>query len=205
MRWYDVFARVYDALLERHYAPAREIAADALDLRSDSVVLDCPTGTGQSLPAIARRLGTEGAIVGVDLSPGMAERARARVARAGWGNVHIVVGDATAVRSATVSVDGRPPDRLLVFLGMSVVPNPAAVLTHLLGLLAPGGRCVLVDVHADPPGPWGRVVERVARADVRRRSWEFLESRCERFERRDLPYDWQDGGQLWLATGIVPG
>ena len=63
MAWYDVFARFYDASLEPHYREQRALAAAALDLTPDSVVLDLPCGTGQSLPHLLER--GAGRILGV--------------------------------------------------------------------------------------------------------------------------------------------
>lgn len=40
-------------------------------------------------------------------------------------------------------------DRLHVFLGMRVFPDMDATFAKLWSLLSPGGRCVIVDVHAE--------------------------------------------------------
>ena len=76
---------------------------------------------------------------------------------------------------------------------------------RIWGVLAPGGRCVIVDVYAERPGFQGRMVNLVARADIRRRSWEPLERVAEGFSRVDLPSLPDHGGQLYLATGTKPG
>jgi len=93
-------------------------------------------------------------------------------------------------------------DRLHVFLGMSVFPNMSAAFDRLWSVLAPGGRAVLVDVHAERLGVRGRLVNHVARADIRRRFWEPLQARAQAFELRDLPFRRQHGGQIKLATGV---
>jgi len=64
---------------------------------------------------------------------------------------------------------------------------------------------VIVDVHAERLGLQGFMVNRIARADIRRRFWEPLERVALRFERGDLPYRSEHGGQIMLATGDKPG
>jgi hypothetical protein len=76
---------------------------------------------------------------------------------------------------------------------------------RLWAVLAPGGRCVLVDVHAERLGLQSWLVNQLAQADIRRRFWEPLERVAVGFERMDLPYRKQHGGQILLATGVKPG
>jgi ubiquinone/menaquinone biosynthesis C-methylase UbiE len=205
MGLYDYFANFYDASLESMYAPYRVIAAEALSLEANSVVLDVPCGTGQSFDALTRGAGAAGVILGVDASEGMLERSRARVQARGWSNVHLVrAGAADVSLQQLQAAAGRDLkiDRLQVFLGMSVFTEPDATFQHLWDLLSPGGRCVLVDVFAERLGIQGWLVNQIARAEIRRRFWEPLERVAERFERRDLPFQKQHGGQIMLATGI---
>ena len=72
-------------------------------------------------------------------------------------------------------------------------------------LLAPGGRCVVVDVHNARPGLQGHLVNLLAGADIRRRSWEPLEGVGSGFARRALPSQPLHGGELFLATAEKPG
>jgi hypothetical protein len=95
-------------------------------------------------------------------------------------------------------------DRLQVFLGLSAFPQWEQAFARLWGLLRVGGRCVIVDVHAERPGLQGRMVNLVARAEIQRKVWEPLQAVAAEgsYERRDLPSRWQHGGQLVLATGV---
>jgi ubiquinone/menaquinone biosynthesis C-methylase UbiE len=208
MSWYDVFSGFYDRSLEPLYRQQRQLAAEALALEPDSLVLDLPCGTGQSFNEIAPRLdpGRGGALVGVDLSAGMLRHAARRVARHGWTNVHLLEHDVHQLDPAALTNAGaaRAPDRLHIFLGMSAFPDYERAFERLWGLLAPGGRCVIVDVHADPLDFQGRMVNLVARADIRRPTWAPLERLALDYERRELPSRKQHGGQMLLATGIKP-
>lgn len=198
MGFYDLFSGIYDASLEPLYAEHRALAADALALTRSSVVLDVPCGTGQSFGVLASRAGT---VLGVDASRGMLQRAAARVSKDGLANVRVVEVRADQLTRAQLAA---APDRLHVFLGMSVFDDPEATFDHLWELLAPGGTCVLVDVHAEKLGVQGWLVNQIARADIRRRFWEPLEKVAKDFERRDLPFRKQHGGQIMLARGRKP-
>ncbi len=207
MGLYDVFSNFYDASLERLYAEQRKLAADALALEPGAKVLDVPCGTGQSFDAIAAELGPEGVLVGVDASAGMLKRATARATSRGFGSVHCIQGDAsTLTLEQLATAAGRPivPTRLHVFLGMSVFRDMERTFQHLWSLLAPGGVCVLVDVHTENLGVQGWLVNQIAGAEIRRRFWEPLEKVAQNFERKPLPYSAKHGGQISLARGRKP-
>ena len=70
---YDATCRRIDALRTR---AMRELA-----LKCGDVVFDVGCGTGSSLPMLAAAVGPAGHVVGVELSPEMAELARQRIAR----------------------------------------------------------------------------------------------------------------------------
>ena len=204
MGWYDLFSGFYDSSLEPLYASQRRAAAEALRLGPESVVLDLPCGTGQSFDALAPRAR---AVVGADLSTGMLSKARARVAKNGWSNVHLLSRDVHAIdRAAIAEAAGREVaiDRLHVFLGMTAFPRHEEAFARLWDLLAPGGRCVIVDVHADPIGFQGRMVNLVARADITRRWWEPLERVARGYERVALESKPEHGGTIYLASGDKP-
>jgi demethylmenaquinone methyltransferase/2-methoxy-6-polyprenyl-1,4-benzoquinol methylase len=199
MLGYDTFSRFYDASVERLYVEARAAAVEALDLSGATCVLDAPTGTGQSLPGLRAAMPAEAALIGLDFSAGMLAKAQARSVP----GARLVQADVRAVDLAAL---GRtePVDRLHVFLGLSVFPDWEVAFERLWGLLAPGGRCVVVDVHADPPGVQGRMVQWTAGADLRRRTWEPLRRLAEGYEERPLSQRWEHGGRIFLASGRRP-
>lgn len=206
MAWYDLFSRVYDASLEPHYREQRRLSAAALDLRPGSVVLDLPCGTGQSFPTILEAIGPTGQVIGADLSAGMLRESARRIARAGWTNVTLIEADVNALTPELLASRHLPrPDRVHCFLGMSVFPQHVAAFERLWDVLEPGGRCVLVDVHAERPGLQGRLVEWLAQADLTRRFWAPLERVGSDFEMRELPSKALHGGTIRLATAVKPG
>lgn len=207
MSWYDFFSRFYDRSLEPLYREQRRLAAEALALAPGQVVLDLPCGTGQSFDELAPRVGPEGALLGVDRSAGMLGKAAARVHAAGWAHVHLLQRDVHGLDAAAVEqalARPRALDRLHIFLGLSALPEWQRAFEHLWTMLAPGGRCVIVDVHAARPDLQGRMVNLVARADIRRQTWTVLERLACNYSRIELPSQKQHGGQLFLASGDKP-
>lgn len=207
MGWYDLFSNFYDRSLEPLYREPRRAAAEALELEPGQAILDLPCGTGQSFAELAERVSPDGVVLGVDFSQGMLDKARGRVDRAGWKHVHLVHSDVHALDGDRLQQTiARPQvDRLHVFLGLTAFPRWEQAFDNLWSLLAPGGRCVIVDVHAERPSFQGRMVNLVARADIRRKGWEPLERVAEGFEKRDLPSLREHGGQLFLALGRKRG
>lgn len=214
MGWYDLFSYVYDRSLEPLYREARGLAAEALHLAPGLTVLDAPTGTGQSLVELARPVLPGGRVIGADVSAGMLARATARVEAAGLSNVTLLQSDVHAVSEAAWAGLAEAPagsparagqvDRLHIFLGLSAFPRWEAAFDALWARLVPGGRCVVVDVHADPLGFQGRMVNLVARADIRRETWAPLQRAGVNFTRHDLPSKKEHGGQLFLAAADKP-
>lgn len=203
MAWYDAFSRFYDSSLEPHYRAQRVAAAAALDLQPGLTVLDVPCGTGQSFPALAQGVGPGGRVVGVDLSAGMLRQAGRRMTQLGAHNIVLAQQDAALLNMAPLGVPVF--HRLHVFLGMSVFLDPQATLANLWNALAPGGRCVLVDVHAEKLGVQGRMVNLLARADITRRFWEPLEALCVDVTRVELPSAPLHGGRIHLVSAVKPG
>jgi ubiquinone/menaquinone biosynthesis C-methylase UbiE len=203
MGYYDVFALFYDSSVAKHYISQRVASQEALDLAPGLTVLDCPAGTGLSFPHIRAGIG-DGLLIGADISSGMLAKAGKKSAAAGWGDtVRLVTGDAATLSASDLGVEGV--DRLHIFLGMTAFPDMAGTFTKLWGLLKPGGRCVIVDVHAETLGFQGRMVNLTARADITRRFWEPLEAVAEGYSRTDLESTPAHGGTMMLAMGTKPG
>jgi demethylmenaquinone methyltransferase/2-methoxy-6-polyprenyl-1,4-benzoquinol methylase len=77
---YRRHAAGYDASARRTMAIRRR-CIELLELRPGERVLDVACGTGLSFAPLAERVGPGGEVVGVELSPDMAQQARARAAR----------------------------------------------------------------------------------------------------------------------------
>jgi ubiquinone/menaquinone biosynthesis C-methylase UbiE len=210
-QFYARWARLYDLLAR---APGvrswRAHAADALSLEAGDTVVEMGCGTGANFPHLRGRVGPEGRVVGVDLTPGMLGVARDRVVQAGWENVAVLAGDAT-----------RPPlrapaDAIVATFLVGMLGDPAAAVERWCDALRPGGRVVLLNasrsehpaatplnllfrgfVRAAAPG--GRTARRSPAAELERRvdaARGALAARADSHEQRRLGL-----GYVRLASG----
>lgn len=96
-----LYDRVRDALMPRFglpdFASESRAVAERLALAPGAVVLDVACGHGNFSVDLARRVGPQGLVVGLDIAGSMLRRAVARVRREGLANVLLVRGDALAL------------------------------------------------------------------------------------------------------------
>jgi ubiquinone/menaquinone biosynthesis C-methylase UbiE len=147
-RRYDRLARfspLFDRLL---FLPPnlRRSAVEHLQLRDGDSVAEIGCGTGISLSYLADAVGPSGRVYGVDLSPGILQRARARCARQGRCNVELYECDAADF------IAPAPLDGALFSLSYNTMPHHRAVLRRAWNALRPGGRLVIMDARL-PSGP----------------------------------------------------
>jgi phosphatidylethanolamine/phosphatidyl-N-methylethanolamine N-methyltransferase len=116
----------------------RERAVNSLKLSAGDTVVEMGCGTGANLPYLYEAVGAGGTVVGIDVTRGMLDRARKRVAAEGWGNVHLVRGDATAPPIGTA-------DAILASFVVGMFETPETVVEDWLALVRSGGRVVLLD------------------------------------------------------------
>jgi demethylmenaquinone methyltransferase/2-methoxy-6-polyprenyl-1,4-benzoquinol methylase len=155
---YDLTSHLYWLIgypLDRY----RREAVVALRLRPGDTVVELGCGTGHNLPLLREAVGAEGRVVGVDLTDAMLARARARVERAGWRNVELVLADAAAL-AWPARVDG-----VISTYALPLVPALDEVVRRAAAALGPGKRMVVVDVAA--PERWPRWMVGVIAALVR--------------------------------------
>jgi demethylmenaquinone methyltransferase/2-methoxy-6-polyprenyl-1,4-benzoquinol methylase len=126
---YDAMNRVMTAGLDRRW---RRLTAAAV-VRSGDRVLDAACGTGDLALADLR---AGGRVTGVDFSPAMLERARAKTTEVEW-----LEADATALPLADGSFDAAT-----IGFGLRNIPDYAAGLGELRRVLRPGGRLAVLEI-----------------------------------------------------------
>jgi ubiquinone/menaquinone biosynthesis C-methylase UbiE len=141
---YRQLAAGYDAS-SRHETPLRLRTIDLLQLAEGASVLDVACGTGLSFAALVERVGVQGRVVGVEVSPEMAALGRARVQREGWRNVALRVGDV-----ATVDLGAAPFDAVLFHYTHDVLQAPAA-LANVFARMRPGARVAVAGLKTTHP------------------------------------------------------
>src|SRR5215216_2399172 len=103
-RKYRRNARYYD-WPEGPLGRLRAEAVSRLQLQPGQTVLDLGCGTGRSFSLLQKLVGPTGRIVGIDVSPDMLARARAKVERRRWANVALVEANAEDIALPRESVD----------------------------------------------------------------------------------------------------
>jgi len=138
--FYGRWARLYDVVATLPGIDSwRAQAVEALALSPGDTVVEMGCGTGANLPHLRERVGPEGTVVGIDLTPGMLRRARERIAGNGWDNVHLARADASRPPIA------GPVDAVLSTFLVGLLPDPGAAVDAWLTCLAAEGSIVLLN------------------------------------------------------------
>lgn len=137
-RHYDISANVYYLLGFREFA-YRKMAVRALDLKPGDVAVEIGCGTGLNFGLLREAVGSEGKIVGVDLTPEMLAEASKRIGRNRWSNIELVQSDAAAYQFPE-RVDG-----ILSTFAITLVPEFDKTVRYGAAALSSGKRFVILD------------------------------------------------------------
>ena len=118
-----------------------ERAMELLALGQGAKVLELGCGNGVFLPRLAKAVGAAGSVIGVDHSPDLTAKARAKITAEGLGeSVQIHVGDAYALPFPDNCFDAAHCERVLMHLD-----RPNAALAELSRVVKPGGVVVAAE------------------------------------------------------------
>jgi demethylmenaquinone methyltransferase/2-methoxy-6-polyprenyl-1,4-benzoquinol methylase len=143
---YDVLTVAFRALgFGRHQ---KRVVAE-LGLSDSATVIDLCCGTGVNLRELSSAIGSQGTVIGVDLSEGMLAEARERVRNAGLRNVQLVHAN---VREYQLPEEAAA---VLSTFGLEMVPAYDEVIEGLAERLPLGGRIGLLGLkHPDSWPEW---------------------------------------------------
>ena len=204
MKWYDLITPLYDAAIRSLYEPYRKMMIQKLDLRDGDTVLDLGCGSGLNFELIMAEIGTQGILIGVDLSAKMLARAQKVVNQNGWENVRLFQQDVRRLDAAGFEAlmgADVPIDNILCTLGMSVFPDWRVVFDKTYSLLKSGGKYGLMDLFNSDDTFSTRLINVLASSEISRPVWEPLQARCVDYHEEEHKAMRHGSDVIVIATG----
>jgi len=211
---WDRMSDVYLREIDRRFAPVVEQVIARARLAAGERVLDLGTGTGAVAERAAELVGSEGLVVGVDISPEMLRVAHQRMVARGLMQVSLREG-----RAEAAPAENEVFDVVLASLSLMYVIDRAAAARELARVLRPRGRLIAAvwagpeacDIvlfqqtagrFAGPPPVPG--VGPGALADVTPFLRQLADAGIEaRVERETLGFDFESFGAAWNTLAGV--
>lgn len=135
-RVYSSYAGVYDHIFGKIFHESRQAAVLNLGVRPGERILEVGVGTGLSLPLYPAHC----RVVGIDLSPGMLDKARARAERFRLRHVELHQMDA-----GQMSFESDSFDTVMAAYVVTAVPDYRTVVSEMIRVCRPGGRIIMLN------------------------------------------------------------
>jgi ubiquinone/menaquinone biosynthesis C-methylase UbiE len=111
------------------------------ELGAGEIVLDLGSGAGLDAFLAARKVGPNGKVIGIDLTPAMVEKARQAAAKTGYENVEFRLGEIEKLPIAD-----RTVDVVISNCVMNHCPDKVAAFKEAYRVLRPTGRLHVADL-----------------------------------------------------------
>ena len=133
-KWDEIRRDYYDENL-------REVIIQKANVKAGNTVLDIGCGTGFITISVAKAVGKNGKVIGVDISEGMLKKARENLSKAEVSNIEFRVGDAE-----NIPLDDNSVDAVVGNMVLHHCPSPENAIKEMTRVLKPKGRLVLADM-----------------------------------------------------------
>ena len=182
------------------FEPIRSAAVALLGLRPGDTVLDVGCGTGLSFELLHHRIGKGGRIIGIEQSPEMMAKAKARVEENHWHGVDLICAPAASA---------RVPDRAdaALFHFTHDILREDASLANVCAHLKPGARVVATGLQWAAPWMWPTngfvmlaALYSVTSFEGLGHPWDRLAARL-----RDVQVQSTLMGGIYIADGVYEG
>jgi len=119
-------------------------------IKKGDVVVDLGSGAGNDCFVARHETGTEGKVIGIDMTEAMIERARINAEKLGFNNVEFRLGDIEKIPMTSGAVDVVVSNCVL-----NLVPDKEKAFSEIFRILKPGGHFSISDVVIEGDLPEG--------------------------------------------------
>lgn len=142
---YDAACHTYDDYYTRHLGSKSLQMLEKVDIREGGTYVDIPCGTGFLTVPLAKKAGSSGKVIAVDLSSGMLSKCKDKVKEHRLDNVTFAYTDAYSYLQA---VPSNSLDGVICSWGICYVKNNDFI-REISRVLVPGGIAAIIENRSD--------------------------------------------------------